>query len=111
MGFMDRIKPWTCDECGQKNISANKAACPECYAPRPGSDAAEAEAATGQKIRTYEGEKDMQAGIVRMAKLGWKVQSQSGYQPRAGLGRVALLGLGALVIKPKAKFQVVFERA
>jgi hypothetical protein len=109
--FMDRIKPWACAECGQKNISANKQACPNCYAPRGGSPEAEAEAQTGQKTRTYEGEKDMREGITRMGQQGWKVVSQSAYQPRAGLGRVALLGLGALVIKPKAKFTVVYERA
>lgn len=109
--FMDRIKPWACAECGQKNISANKQACPNCYAPRGGSPEAEAEAQTGQKTRTYEGEKDMREGITRMGQQGWKVVSQSAYQPRAGLGRVALLGLGALVIKPKAKFTVVYECA
>jgi hypothetical protein len=111
MGFMDRYKPWACDECGKKNISANKQACPECYAPRSGTEAADAELANGQKVRTYEGEKDMQAGIKRMAALGWKVESQSAYQPRAGLGRVALLGFGALVIKPKAKFTVIYAKA
>lgn len=111
VGFMDRITPWTCDECGQKRISANKSACPECYAPRPGSPEADAEAKTGQRIRFYEGQKDMTAGIARMARLGWKVQSQSSYQPRAGVGRIVALGLMAAVIKPKAKFQVVYERA
>jgi hypothetical protein len=107
---MDRIKPWECPECGQQHISANKNACPNCYAPRPGTPASETEAAAGQLTRTYEGEKDMQAGIQRMAKRGWKVVSQSGYQPRAGLGRVVALGLMAAVIKPKAKFIVIYER-
>jgi hypothetical protein len=110
-GFLDRIKPWTCAECGHKNISANKQACPECYAPRSGTPDAEAEAQTGQKTRTYSGEKDMREGIARMAQQGWKVVSQSSYQPRAGVGRVIALGLFAAVIKPNAKFTVVYERA
>jgi hypothetical protein len=108
---MDRIKPWTCDECGQKNISANKAACPECYGPRPGTPEADAETQAGQKVRTYEGEKDMQAGITRMARLGWRVVSQSSYQPRAGVGRIVALGLLAAVAKPRAKFTIIYERA
>jgi hypothetical protein len=109
--FMNRIKPWECAECGKKNISANKQECPDCYAPRAGTPAAEAEAASGQITRTYEGEKDMREGIARLAKQGWKIVSQSSYQPGAGLGRIALLGLGAAIIKPKAKFTVIYERA
>jgi hypothetical protein len=108
--FMDRVKPWACGTCGQKNISANKTECPKCHAPRPGSTQAQAEAATGQTTRTYEGEDAMREGIAQMAAQGWRVVSQTSYQPRAGVGRIALLGLGAAVIKPKPKFVVTFER-
>lgn len=110
-GFWSQFQTWDCIECGKRTISANKQACPECYAPRPGTPDAEAEIATGQKVRTYEGERDMREGIARLARQGWRVASQSNYQPRAGLGRIALLGFGALVIKPKAKFTVIYERA
>jgi sRNA-binding protein len=108
------FKPWACAECGQKNISANKQVCPKCHIARPGSDAANAEAAevaSGQTTRTYEGEKARDAGIVEMSKQGWKVTSVNAYQPRAGAGRIVALGLLAAVAKPPMRFTVIFERA
>jgi hypothetical protein len=108
---MERVKPWVCGACGQTNISANKTACPKCHEPRAGSAAAVAQDATGQTSRTYEGERALAEGIAAMARQGWRVVSQTSYQPRAGLGRVALLGIGAAVIKPPVKFVVIFERA
>ena len=68
------------------------------------------EATVGQATRTYEGEQAMQEGIAQMARQGWRVVSQSSFQPRAGLGRIALLGVGSLIVKPRMKFVVVFER-
>ncbi len=70
--FRDRIKPWVCSECGQKNISANKSECPRCHEPR-GGISAEAK----QVTRIYEGEKAMQRGIEQMAAKGWRVFSQT----------------------------------
>src|SRR6185503_14811350 len=95
--FADRVKPWQCAACGQKNISANKKDCPKCHEPRAGSAAAQAQEATGQTTRIYEGEKALQEGIAAMARQGWRVVSQSSFQPRAGAGRVVALGIFAAV--------------
>lgn len=107
--FWERIQPWYCPVC-KHPVAANVDTCPKCGATKPGSAAAQAEDLTGQTTREYEGEKALQAGIAAMAAQGWRVVSQTSYQPRAGLGRVALLGLGALVIKPEMKFVVTFQR-
>ena len=106
LSFKEKIKPWECPSCGQKRIASNKLECPKCDLPRPGTDAD----TLGQITVTYEGEKQMHHGIEHMQRHGWAVTSQSAYQPRAGLGRIALLGLGALVMKPNAKFVVTFSK-
>lgn len=109
--FADRIRPWQCAVCGQQNISANKRECPQCGEPRAGSSGAQAQDASGQTTRTYEGEKALTAGIAQMARQGWRVVSQSSFQPRAGAGRTVALGfVGAALWKPPMKFQVIFER-
>lgn len=109
--FADRIRPWQCAVCGEKNISANKSVCPHCGAPRAGTPEAQAEAASGQTTRVYEGEQALAAGIAAMARQGWRVVSQTSFQPRAGVGRTVALGfVGAALFKPKPKFQVVYER-
>lgn len=109
--FMDRIKPWKCDVCGTANISANKEQCPKCGAPRDGTAGAAAEDASGQTTRVYEGEKALAEGIAQMARAGWRVVSQSSFQPRAGAGRTVALGfVGAAVWKPPMKFSVIFEK-
>lgn len=41
---------------------------------------------------------------------GWKVAQTSDVPQRAGIGRFATLGLGALVLKPKLHVLVVYER-
>lgn len=107
--FWERVKPWECPACGWKRISANLTDCPRCHAHRPGSAAAEMEA-NGQATRIYEGEKALQAGIAEMARQGWRVVSQTAYQPPAGAGRVALLGWGAKLIQPPIKFTVIYSR-
>lgn len=110
--FRERIKPWACAVCGQANISANKSECPQCHSPRAGSAAASAEEASGQTTRVYEGERALREGIAQMARQGWRVVSQDSFQPRAGVGRTVALGfLGAALVKPKAKFTVIYERA
>lgn len=109
--FRDRIRPWQCDTCGAKNLSANKTECPKCPAPRVGSAAAAAQDMSGQTTRTYKGEKAMLEGIAMMARQGWQVVSQSSFQPRAGVGRTLALGVvGAALIKPPMKFVVTFAR-
>lgn len=111
MGFWERNKPWQCAVCGQKNISATSGECPKCHTPRAGTAAARAEDVSGQVVRVYEGEKALQEGIRLMLSQGWRVVSQSSHQPPAGVGRVAALGVGALVFKPPVKTTVMFERA
>lgn len=67
--------------------------------------------AAGQQVMEYTGSDAMQRGITEMARSGWRVASQTSYQPRAGCMRVVLLGgIGALVFKPRTKFSVVFTR-
>lgn len=120
-GFMERITPWECRACGRKNISANLGTCPQCGARRGSTEAPTTPVATtttavrsvggAQKVVTYTGEKAMQRGISSMARQGWRVVSQSSYQPRAGVGRILLIGVFAAIWKPKTRFQVVFERA
>lgn len=108
--FWEKVRPWECAACHTKNISANKSECPSCQQPRAGSAEASAQEASGQATRGYEGEKALHAGIAAMAKQGWRVVSQSSHQPSAGVGRALTLGLGALVLKPKMHFTVIFER-
>lgn len=109
--FADRIRPWQCAVCDERNISANKGACPACGAPRAGTAGADAEAASGQTTRVYEGEQALAAGIAAMARQGWRVVSQTSFQPRAGVGRTVALGfVGAALWKPKPKWTVIFER-
>jgi hypothetical protein len=127
--FLERFRPWTCEACGKKNISANKSECPQCYEPRTGaalhteiaqvetpfatSQAPERRAvAKGVKqiTRTYKGQKALEKGIKKMARQGWQVQSQSSFQPRAGVGRIVLLGIMAAVIKPQTKWVVVYSK-
>lgn len=116
--FRDRVRPWACASCGQRAISANKQVCPKCHEPRAGSVVehtlaaeAAAELATGQAIREYTSVGDMQQGIAAMAAQGWRVQSQTSYQPRQGAGRIVALGfVGAALFKPAPKFVVTYAR-
>lgn len=65
----------------------------------------------GQEVREYKGAHEAQAGIATMARQGWRVSSQSSYQPRAGCLRILMLGgIGALVWKPKPRFVVTYTR-
>lgn len=111
LSFWERIKPWQCAACGEKNISANQTDCPKCQTPRPGSAGALAAEASGQTTRVYEGEDALRTGIAQMAAQGWRVLSQSSHQPSSGVGRALTLGLvGAAIFKPPIRFTVIFER-
>src|SRR5579859_5820227 len=110
MSWRDRMRPWNCAACGQI-VAGDKAECPKCHQPRPGSHAAQVEAASSQVTRVYEGEQALTAGIAAMARDGWRVVSQSSFQPGSGVGRTVALGfIGAALIKPPVKFTVIFER-
>jgi hypothetical protein len=69
-------------------------------------------AATGNQImRQYKGDGAMRSGITSMQKQGWRVSSQSSFQPRSGCMRIILLGgIGALLFKPKPVFLVTYVR-
>ncbi len=80
--------------------------------PKPPAGAITAdEIAAGQVVREYKSVGDMQQGIAKMAAQGWRVQSQTSYQPRQGAGRIIALGfVGAALFKPKAHFIVTYTR-
>lgn len=61
-------------------------------------------------IKTYKTPKEFQKDQPKMAKQGWQVQNTSSHQPRPGLGRIALLGFGAMVFKPKPQIIVTYQR-
>jgi hypothetical protein len=89
----------------------------EYEAKKPPKAAAKAEPApadalpeTGQVSRTYEGQDARDKGVAGMLATGWRVVTETSYQPRAGVGRVLALGVLAAAIKPKVKFIVTFER-
>lgn len=89
----------------------NPGAVPAVSVAAPAVGAAVVAAGPQQITREYTCAKEMMAGIAQMERVGWRVQSQSSYQPSAGVGRVVALGfIGAAVIKPKAKFVVTFTR-
>lgn len=69
-------------------------------------------AATGNQVmRQYIGEKAMRNAILSMQNQGYRVSSQSSYQPRSGCMRVILLGgIGALIWKPKPVFVLTYVR-
>lgn len=70
-------------------------------------EAAIQQATGGQVIVTYKGADAMQRGVMHMQRQGYRVSSQSSYQPRSGCLRVFMFGL---LFKPKAAFVVTFVR-
>src|SRR5512146_2784719 len=92
-GFRERVLPWTCAMCGQHNISANKSACPKCQAPR--GQTPEEAAAAKQLVRVYDGHdpaKEFAADAARLAREGWRVQSQSAGGESSNVGKALLFG-------------------
>lgn len=63
-----------------------------------------------QITRTYTSDKAMRKDMEQMQRAGYRVVSQDSHQPRAGLGRIILLGFFSLLFKPKMRFTVVYER-
>jgi hypothetical protein len=59
---------------------------------------------------TYVGHKEFNKDKELRTKRGWRVASVTEVQQPAGLKRVAAIGFGALVIKPKPHFFVVYEK-
>lgn len=64
-----------------------------------------------QMTQIYKNLKAFQKDAKKLARDGWTVQSQQAYQPRAGIGRIALLGgFGALLFRPQTQLSVVYVR-
>ncbi len=64
-----------------------------------------------QKIETYKGEKAMRHGIAHMARQGWRVTSQSVYQPAHGCLFTLLFGWNlALLLRKRARCTVTYAR-
>jgi hypothetical protein len=73
---------------------------------------ARATSSNSQEVIEYESYKDFEADRGEWLARGWKVASISDTPQRAGVARIATLGLvGALVIKPGSHAFVVYERA
>lgn len=62
-------------------------------------------------VKRYKSQRRYERDAARMAEKGYKVQSVASQQPRAGLGRIFLLGFFALLFKPKPILVVTYELA
>jgi len=63
-----------------------------------------------QQVKTYHSAKDMEKDAKKLMKKGWSVVSQDSSQPRAGIGRIGLLGPMALLFKPKREIVVIYQK-
>lgn len=62
------------------------------------------------EVRTYKSTADYEQDSRRMAGLGYIWDAPVSQQPRAGIGRVAVLGFGAAVFKPKPVLIVTYRK-
>ena len=62
-------------------------------------------------VRTYKSQAAYQRDSARLAADGWRVVTVTEQQPSPGCARGCLLGLMALVWKPKPYLTVTYERA
>lgn len=62
-------------------------------------------------VKRYKGQRTYERDAAKMAERGYKVQSVASQQPRAGIGRIFLLGFFALLFKPKPVLVVTYELA
>ncbi len=61
-------------------------------------------------VKQYSDPDEYQRDAREMASRGWTVKDVTNRESRAGLARIATLGLGALVWKPKATMIVTYVR-
>lgn len=110
--FMDSLKPWTCAACGKQYIPGNKTECPQCHAKR-GETVAPPKAAE-QLVRVYnKGDvgKEFQHDAAKLAKQGWRVQSQTAGGQTSNVGKVLAFGVLGLAAGRKVKeITVVYVR-
>lgn len=62
-----------------------------------------------QEVREYKDSKEFEKDRGDWLRRGWRIVSVTDVPQRPGVGRVAALGLGALVIKPKSRVWVIYE--
>lgn len=60
-------------------------------------------------VKRYKSQRRYERDAAKMVKRGYKVQSVTSQQPRAGIGRIFLLGFFALLFKPKPVLVVTYE--
>ncbi len=116
---------WKCELCGRGYDIVDRAAmnpCPSCGASvgeqhfgRIANDLGKprAHAVAGQAgtiAVQYSGHREFNKDRARRQKDGWYVISVQEVRQPAGLGRIAALGLGALVVKPKSQFYVTYGK-
>jgi hypothetical protein len=58
----------------------------------------------------YVGQKEFNKDRVERQKRGWRVVNVSEVKQPVGVKRVAAIGVGALFIKPKPHYFVVYEK-
>jgi hypothetical protein len=63
-----------------------------------------------QKVVEYSGQKEVNKGNEKMQKDGWWIVSISEVKQPVGIKRIAAIGIGALVVKPKPHFFVTYQR-
>lgn len=66
--------------------------------------------ASGTLVRVYKSTGQFQSDAERYTRNGWTVGSVTEHQPGSGLGRGLLLGLMALVWKPKPEIMVTYRK-
>ena len=64
----------------------------------------------GQVTVEYVGQKEFEKDKVKRQKQGWRVVTVSEVKQPVGVKRVATIGVGALFIKPKPHYYVVYEK-
>ena len=61
-------------------------------------------------VKVYKDTDDYQKDAPKMMKNGWQIASSVERRPRAGIGRIATLGLFTLVRPPKPELVVTYTR-
>ena len=61
-------------------------------------------------VRSYTSPQAFARDAEKLSTQGWRIVSTMNHAPRAGIGRIALLGFGALVFRPKHQIVVTYGR-
>ena len=63
-----------------------------------------------QRFVQYKGQKDYDKDRRKWEREGWYVANVSEVKQPVGIGRIALIGAGALVVKPKPHLYVTYVK-